>query len=53
MQILLEKGVDVNAQDRFDGNVQYPALDEGRDQVVQMLLEKGFKSIEPKERYRR
>ena len=41
MQILLDKGADVNTQSGFFGNALQAALDEGHIQVVQMLLDNG------------
>jgi len=41
VQMLLVKGVDVNAQDKKYGNALYATSKEGHDQVMQMLLAKG------------
>ena len=41
MQMLLDKGADVNAQPGYSGNALYVASLRGHDQVVQMLLDKG------------
>ncbi len=41
VQMLLDKGADVNAQDEYFGNALQAALSEGHDQVVQMRLDKG------------
>lgn len=41
VQMLLEKGADVNAQGGRYGNVLQPASEEGYHKVIQMLLEKG------------
>ena len=39
--MLLDKGVDVNAQDELYGNALQAASYEGHGQVVKMLLDKG------------
>jgi ankyrin repeat protein len=39
--LLLDKGVDVNAQGGYYGNALQAASDEGHDSVVTLLLEKG------------
>ncbi|KAJ5297125.1 uncharacterized protein N7443_008018 [Penicillium atrosanguineum] len=41
VQLLLEKGAEVNAQDREDRNALQAASFEGHDEIVQLLLEKG------------
>ena len=41
VQLLLERGADVNAQGGFYGNALYAASSWGQEKVVQLLLEKG------------
>ena len=41
VKIILDKGVDVNAQGGYYGNALQAALAKGHDQIVQMLLAKG------------
>ena len=41
MQMLLDKGANVNAQGERYGNALQAALVGGHDQVIQMLLDKG------------
>ena len=41
MQMLLDKGADINAQGGVFGNALQAALSGGHDHVVQMLLDKG------------
>ena len=41
VQLLLEKGADVNAQGGYYGNALQAASYEGNEKVVQLLLKKG------------
>ncbi|THY37309.1 hypothetical protein D6C98_10763, partial [Aureobasidium pullulans] len=41
VQLLLDKGADVNAQGGYNGNALYAALAGGHDKIVQLLLDKG------------
>ena len=41
VQMLLDKGADVNAQGGYYNNALQAALFKGHDQVIQMLLDKG------------
>ena len=41
VQVLLDRGADVNAQDRNDGNALYAASVRGHEKVVQLLLDRG------------
>ena len=41
VQLLLEKGANVNAKGGIDGNALYAASVRGHDRIVQLLLENG------------
>ncbi|KAJ5902289.1 hypothetical protein N7495_002817 [Penicillium taxi] len=41
IQLLLERGADVNAQSLFYGNALQAACSKGNDKIAQMLLERG------------
>lgn len=41
MQILLDRGADVNTKGGFCGNALQAAADGGHEKVVQMLLDQG------------
>jgi len=44
VQILLDRGADVNAEGGFDGNALQAAFSRGHKKVVQILLDRGASS---------
>ena len=48
VQLLLDKGTDVNAEGGYYGNALQAASFRGHEQVVKMLLDKGAKNTAPK-----